>query len=225
LQELKAQTSELKEKTAALQSTEAQLQEILQEKTLSEEARQKTEESLESVRKQLRTKDEQAKIEKKAIEEQLTAQIQDWKSKYESIEVEYRNERIRRSLQDAAGSEVFSLEGFVDYLAPRAKIIEESGDDGKPTSKIVVDIKDEDSDGKEFTSAYTPAEAVKRMKELPTRYGYFFKSNIVSGVGGSNNSNPAIGGNGQVDMAKLAKNPVEYRRLRKERPELFPSHR
>jgi hypothetical protein len=58
----------------------------------------------------------------------------------------------------------------------------------------------------------SPAAAVKRMKELAEVHGNLFKSNVVSGVGGSSGTaNP-----GKIDMRKLT--PQQYAKLRRENP-------
>jgi hypothetical protein len=64
---------------------------------------------------------------------------------------------------------------------------------------------------------YTIGEAVKRMTELD-KHANLFEDTMQGGLGGSKNA----GTSGKIDIVKLAKeNPAEYRRLRKEKPELI----
>ena len=100
---------------------------------------------------------------------------------------------------------------------------------GKATGKyrVMVDLlaPNPESGAYEVTQM-TPAEAVKRMKEM-SEWRNLFKANVVSGVG----ANSATGGltpgsGGVVDVRKLT--PTQYQKLRKENPEalgLAPRHR
>jgi hypothetical protein len=100
----------------------------------------------------------------------------------------------------------------------------ESVDDktGRPngTYKVVVEFPDKDAtNGQEVMTTRTPAEAVKRMTEIP-EFQNLFKRNVVSGVGG----NSAIGGltpgsNGRIDVRNLTHE--QYLKVRAENPELL----
>jgi hypothetical protein len=74
----------------------------------------------------------------------------------------------------------------------------------------MVDFPDVDEKtGKEISTLRTPAEAVKRMKELPKVYGNLFKSNVVSGVGAGQAS---TGANDSQDYSNMS--AEEYRKNR-----------
>ena len=55
------------------------------------------------------------------------------------------------------------------------------------------------------------------MTELP-RHGNLFQGGKTGGLGGSGSSGKNTG---KIDLVKLAKDPAQYRKLRKEQPELF----
>ena len=137
----------------------------------------------------------------------------------DSVPFDFRSEKIDRSLLDAAGSDAFNPSLIVDLLRPITDLKEEAGEDGTPTGKLVPMVNFNDIDektGEPIKTLRTPAEAVKRMKELPEQYGGLFKSNVVSGVG-AGSAEGSVGKSGPVDINKLT--PEQYRKLRKENPE------
>lgn len=203
----------------ALESAERQMQELLKSKGLSDEERLKTEQALEDLRAQMRTKEQQLAHEKKQLEEHHTKTLAEVAQKAQHWEARYRESTMARALQDAAMSgDAFRPEQIVTILRPMAKLSEENGE-----FKTMIEFPDTDvTTGDPVKTLRTPEEAVKRMKELPEVYGNLFKSNVVSGIG----SNSATGGltsgkDGKVDLKKVAQDPVLYRRLRKEHPELL----
>lgn len=204
----------------ALAKLEKQLTTLQENQNLSASEKQSLEENLEMVRGQLRTKEEQAKIERKRIEEELTGKYTDLESRYNDLSGRYRGETIKRSWQDAFGSDAYSLPQAVALMSPQSKlvpVIDEKTKKETGEQKIVVELDDEDSEGNPTKSTLTPAEAVKRMKELPHKYGNLFKTNVVAGVGGTNTTG-GMAGKGEVDLRKLAQDPEQYRKMRKENP-------
>jgi hypothetical protein len=126
-------------------------------------------------------------------------------------------------LQDAAVvHDAFRSEQVVSLLRGKTKLIEETDQKTQKTTgkfKPMVEFEDVDATtGEPITTTRTPAEAVKRMKELPEIYGNLFKSNVVSGIG-SNSSTAGLtaGANGKVDARKLSQ--AQFRELRAKNPE------
>lgn len=193
---------------AQLAKIEKQYQDLLKSTQLTSEQRVQLEESLENVQKQLRTKEEQAKLEKKALENQYQTQLNELQTKYTTLSRTYEDTLISREISDAAsGEDAFNPNQVVALLRPLTKLV-----DGKP----MIDFPDKSADtGEALVKQMTPKEAIKRMKELPESWGNLFKSNIVSGIGGSSSTGGTTGG-GKVDVRKLT--PEQYMKLRKENP-------
>jgi hypothetical protein len=105
---------------------------------------------------------------------------------------------------------------MVDLLRPKTELDEVLAD-GKPTGEyqVMVDVLVE-VDGKPVTLKLSPAEALKKMK-TDASYANLFKANSVSGVGG--NSGAGSGGTGKVDLTTISQ--ADYRKLRKEHPEMI----
>lgn len=194
---------------AQLQKVEQQLQSLTQNTQLSQQERADLESSLEDVRKQLRTKEQQAAIEKKNLEEGYKTRLSEAEKKAQEWESRYTNETIGRSLTDAAVSgDAFNPMQVVELLRSRTKLVE-----GKP----MVDFEDTHAEtGERITTQLSPSDAIKRMRELSTVYGNLFKSNVVSGIGGGGAGSGASG-TGKVDVTKLT--PEQYRELRAKNPQ------
>ena len=120
--------------------------------------------------------------------------------------------------QAAAVNKAIAVEQVAAMLRPATKLTERLDEAGKPTGEYEarVDFQDLDKDDKPITLNLTVPEAVKRMTELE-RYGNLFEGGKIGGTGGTG------GARGKpIDLAKIARDdPAQYRKLRKEKPELF----
>ena len=111
------------------------------------------------------------------------------------------------------------FEQIAALLNPKAKLVEKLDEEGQPTGEFEpkVSFKDTDKDKKEIILELTIDEAVKRMRELP-KYANLFHTAKKGGLGSSGSA----GAGKKTDLARIAReDPKEYRRLRKERPDLF----
>jgi hypothetical protein len=210
---------------AALEKTETTYKELLtNNQNLSAKERQALEENLAIVQGQLRTKEQQAAFEKKQLEETFQQKLTEKEKAAAEWESRYRDSTISRSLQDAAvTNDAFSPDQIVTILRPMTKLIEVV-DEGtkKPTGfyRPVIEFPDKDPNtGETVTTTRTPEEAVKRMKELPEKYGNLFKSNVVSGIGSNSTAGLPAGSGGKIDVRKLT--PAQYREIRAKNPELL----
>lgn len=203
----KAQIEEVSSQKAEL---EKRLQELSQDRSLSDEQRQEMAKKLEDLRKTFHTEKQEIEYERKKLEEKLTKEAMEAKKKAEHWENLYRSEKVNRTLQDAAGSaDAFNPAQIVGLLRPMTELKDIDGD-----LVPMIDFPDiDEKTGDEIRTLRTPADAVKRMRELPKIWGNLFKSNVVSGVGAGQGSTAS----GQVDPRDLT--PEQYRRMRKENPE------
>lgn len=165
------------------QTLETSYQELLQNQTLSQEERDKLQARLDDVQKSLRTKEQQAEYERKQAEEKYRNELTTAEEKAQYWENLFKQETVARSLQDAAsGADAFNPNQIVGLLKPFTELKDV---EGKLTP--MVDFPDVDEKtGEEIRTLRTPADAVKRMRDLPKIYGNLFKSNVVSGVGAGN---------------------------------------
>jgi len=210
---------------AQLQKMESQLTELAKSKTLTDQERATLKENLDAIAGQLRTKEQQAQLEKRQMEEAHATKMAEADQKAQVWESLYRDSTIARSLQDAAVKhEAFNTSQIVTQLKPWTRLIEIMDEKtGKGTGKyqVVVEMPDVDpTTGQPVPFTGTPEDAVKRMKEMPEQWGNLFKSGVVSGIGSSSATGGLIPGQGgKIDVRKLT--PQQYREIRSKNPELL----
>jgi hypothetical protein len=208
-----------------LQKMETQLSELAKSKTLTDQERATLKENLDAIAGQLRTKEQQAQLEKRQMEEAHATKMAEADQKAQVWESLYRDSTIARSLQDAAVKhEAFNTSQIVTQLKPWTRLIEIMDEKtGKGTGKyqVVVEMPDVDpTTGQPVPFTGTPEDAVKRMKEMPEQWGNLFKSGVVSGIGSSSATGGLIPGQGgKIDVRKLT--PQQYREIRSKNPELL----
>ncbi len=208
---------------AALLKTEQGFKDLLNSnQSLSAQERKTLEENLQTVQGQLRTKEEQAKMEMKELEGRMSAKLSEEQKKAGEWESRYKTETVHRSLSDAAGPDAFNVSQVVSILKPMSKLVEVIDETtGKATGqfKTMVEFPDVDAEGAPTMSVRTPAEAVKRMKELTHIYGNLWKNNVVSGIGSNSATGIQPGADGKVNANSLKNlTPSQYQELRKSNP-------
>jgi hypothetical protein len=188
--------------------TQAKLEEVLATQSLTEEERASLQETIENMRKQNRTKEEQAKHEKRQLQEEYENRLKEAMQKGEYWESEYRSATIKRSLMDAATKhDAFMPSQVVTILREYTKLVKPVDESGKVVDgaalQPVVDLPDVDADsGNSIITQRTPEEAVARLKELQPN---LFKANVVSGVGGNSSTGGVQPGkDGKLDVSQLS---------------------
>jgi hypothetical protein len=171
---------------------------------MTEKEKEKLESQIEELRTQSMTEKERSQREKEKLETTMKTQVTELESRAKKWETLYTEEKITRSLMDASvENEAFSPVQIVQILSNNTRLIED-----KETGTLVPKVRfnDVDKEGKPVTLELSTTEAVKRMKDLPDRYGNLFKSNIIGGLGSMNYSGTEKGYN--------IKDPEEYRKYR-----------
>lgn len=203
------------EKRKHNQTTQRALDELQALRTkaeLTDAERRELDTRIESLQGELLTKEELAKKERdklvKSYEDQLAAR----QASSEQWQARYTESTIQRSLVDAAvGGNAFSASQIVAILKPSTRLVEVLDEDGKPTGDYTAKVKfaDVDKNGKQVTLDLTPAEAVKRMREMDD-YLNLFKGEGASGIG-----LPSRPSSKPLDVEVLARDPVAYRAARR----------
>lgn len=196
---------------AQFQKLETQLKDTLTNAKLTSEERSKLEESLEDLRKQSRTKEENAKIEKKQLEDRYTGELVQAKTEVDLWRNKYTESKITRALQDAAiAGDAFNPNTVSTVLRTMVKMVDDNP---------MIDFVDVSEDTKEtIVKQMTPNEAISRMKQLPEMFGNLFKSGVVGGVGAASATGGLPpGSNGRIDPKKIT-SMEQYLKIRKENP-------
>ena len=174
---------------------------------MTEKEKSKLEQQIEEIRTQSMTEKERAQREKKKLEKESSEKIKALEEKSTKWEKLYTDEKITRSLMDAAVEhDAFSPQQIVQILRTNTRLVENE-EDGSIEPKVR--FNDVDKDGKPVTLELAGSDAVKRMKDLPDQYGNLFKSGATGGLGSMN-----VGSRGKNSYN--LKDPSEYRKHRKE---------
>jgi phage gp36-like protein len=204
---------------AKIETLQKTLEDVSAGKHLPPRAQQAIDEQIESLKAENRTAIEQVQHEAKQREAKSAKELADEKAARAAVESLYHTEKIQRALTDAAvGNDAYQPGQILDVLRPYTRLEPIKDDKGKVIGqKVLIDFPDTDSDGQQTTVTHTPESAVRRMKELPKKYGNLFNSGVVSGVG----SQATAGGpgGGPIDPRKLTQE--QYLKIRLERPELL----
>jgi hypothetical protein len=203
------------------ESLENNYQTLLKQQNLTDDTRSQLEADLESVRSQMRTKEENLRIEKeKAAKEYETklSSVQEQANYYKEL---YETSTIHREISDAQQlHDGYNPDQFVALLGPKAKIVEELDSAGEKTGRLVPRIEwgVKTEDGTSETVLLSPKEAVEKMKDDPDTYGNMFRPNVAKGVGQGTAPGQA-GFTGKVDHTKISteeymqrRNDPEFRR-------------
>ena len=203
---------------AALSKSEQRIEQLLSSQGISPEERDALESDLKQTRELLRSKEQQADLDKKKISAELTGKIEALQGEVSTWQGKYTAETIERSLLDAAKDDAWNASQFVQLLKPNTKLIEVKNEAGESTGEYmtVVEFQDVDADGKPTVSTLEPPQAVARMKELP-QYDNLFKSKVSSGLGLNSGTGGKSGANGQVNAADLS--TADYMAVRAKNPE------
>ena len=138
----------------------------------------------------------------------LTTERDIWKNRY-------TNETISRSIVDASVEhDAVSPEQIIAILQSKTQLEETQDGEGKKTGRYepMVDLDVIDDAGQTKTLHLTPSAAVKKMREIE-KYQNLFNAKGTGGLHQYNRS-AGSGDKGQVDMQKLAQDPVAYREAR-----------
>lgn len=205
---------------AKSKETETRLAKVLENKTLSDDERSRLEVTLEDLRTQHMTEKQKSARELEKAKTEYETSLDEAKKSAGHWQGMYTDSNINRALQDAAvANDAYQAAQIVTILKPYTEMVEDMDSEGKATGtglvpRIAFPDKDNDS-GEPITTSLTPADAVKRMKEIPDLYGNLFKSNSVGGIGGTNATDGSSSG-GSIDYENISME--EYVKLRKENP-------
>ena len=159
---------------------ETEHHELLKNQSLTEEERQKLHGRIADLQGAQRTKEQQIEFDRKKTEENHSTAIKEAQDRGDHWEALYKKETVVRSLLDAASlGDAYNPSQIVDFLEPKTELKEQDGG-----LVPMVDFPDiDEKTGQPVQTLCTPADAVKRMRQLTKKHGNLFKSNVVSGVG------------------------------------------
>jgi len=173
-----------------------------QNRKLSEDMRL-TQEERDAASKRADELEAQFKTEKQLSDERAQKLIADHKKVVETLTKErdtaqkaHSDLMIDVELQrESALAEELVPGQLTKFLRPDTELADELGEDAKATGRKVVRVNfdDVDKDNKPVRLKLSVKDALKRMKELPNRFGNFFKGTGTGGVGAGNGAGGPVG--------------------------------
>lgn len=193
-----------------------QLTTLQEQSGTSEAQKAQLETQIEELRNSMLSRDELERKNKEKLEkdwqtkhEAAVSEAKTWQSKHNSLFIGHEINRACAEHDVLPNSVVF----VESLLAPKARLVELTGDDGKPNGRYEAKVKIQSADkaGKPVELDVTVGEAIKIFKDEPTKYGNLFKGNNAGGLGGGTGSPGKPVNVKSMDMA-------EYMRRRKDDP-------
>jgi len=179
------------------QQLEGSYQELLQNQSLTVEDRDKLQNKLADLQAANRTKEQQIEFDRKKAEEAYQKDLKEARQRGDQWESKYRSETMSRALYDAAAiPDVFNPAHVVALLRPDTELKEIEGQLVPMVNFADIDEKN----GQEIRTLCTPADAVKRMQQLPKIHGNLFRSNVVAGVGAGQ---ATVSATGDIDYQSM----------------------
>ena len=197
------------------------LDELKSSLNMTEEQKQAFEKKVRDVENRRMTTEQKYQRDLESLQERLDQTEQSLKSESEKWRNLFEEEKIRTTIFSAATSpetEAYNPEQIYDILRPKTKVADDLDDQGNATGnkKVLVTFQDRDKDGNPSEVDLTPHEALKRMNEMPEKYGNLFKQNVESGAGLTRSRGSSGKPGLVVDQGSEA-----YRQSREQNPELI----
>jgi len=198
----------------------SELEGLKRESNLTKKQRTDLEKRIEDLQNQYMTTEEKARQEAERKQKEYDGELKtalterdDWQKKHSTL-------AISTDIAHAAvDHDAVDFEQIAALLSPKTKLVEKLDEEGQPTGSFEpkVSFDDVDKEKKPIILELTVNEAVGRMRELP-KYANLFRTDKTGGLG----SQGSAASGKKIDLAKIAReNPTEYRRIRREQPELL----
>lgn len=167
--------------------TQLETQKLQANTTQSE--KEALESRIETLRNEFATKEELSKKDTDKRIKQLEKEKSESDKKAKDHWEKYEQYKIENDLVTAAAQgKAFDPEQIVAILRPATKLVEDTGDGGKPTGvfNTRVRLPGTNKDNQPITLDLSPPEAIKYLAEKPEKYGNLFISGATGGLGSSN---------------------------------------
>lgn len=190
-----------------------QLTALQTQKEMTEDTKSRLTTVIDSLKNDLKTKEQVAKEETERLKTTLSAKAQAAEEAAEAWRQKYETSTIQRELVSAAASNnAVNPSQILAILGPQTQLVEILDEEKNPTGEFEVKVSLSDPIEK-TTLTLSPAEAVKRLSESDDYYN-LFKIDNPSGFGGTNRSGSVKTGS----MEALAKTGdfEAYRKARKQ---------
>lgn len=195
-------------------ATVAELEKLKQTNGLSQQQVEDLQKQIGELEKTYMSQAELAKRDAEKQQKEYSSKLEAETKRATENESRFKNLLIKNAITSAsATNDAYNPEQMLTQLSGLAKVVPVIMD-GKETGDFEVKIAfpDKTKEGQPVVLELTADETLKRMKEIPEKYGNLFKSGVSGGVGGNNNG-PS--GNNGTDLNSITADPDTYRKNRK----------
>lgn len=199
-----------------VEKTVKQLEELQNSAKITQEERDALASQITQLNESLLTKEELAKQELGKKEKEFKTLIEGTTKERDLWKSEYTREKTTNEiLKSARTHKVLSDEILLDTLMPKTRLVEVFGPDKKTVVGYVpkIKFKDKSEKGEEIELDLTIDDCVKRMKELPERFGTLFGSEVTGGAGGTGSTAKPTS---QSEFKKIVSDPKLYKANREQ---------
>lgn len=180
-----------------LEKAAAEAAKLAEDKRLTQEERDQYAKQRDDLESQYKTQKELEEQRVKKLQDDHKKQLETAQGDVKVYKSKYATLLTDTSLLEAVATADEVIPGQLKkFLKPDTFLTDELDESGKATGNQVVKVNFDDVDaaGKAIKLVLSPSEAIKRMKELPERFGNFFKGVGVGGVGAANGKGGAAAG-------------------------------
>lgn len=179
--------AEEKRKTQAnLKAINDELTNLRSSAQLTEEERNTLSSRIAELEQQTMTKDEMARRDTEKLKKAADEQVKALTTERDSYRGLFESNLIDAQLAAAATAhKALSVEQISAFLKGNTKV-KYVNENGVPNYQVEVSLPDKDKDGRPITLTASPDEVIKRMKDLPDRFGNLFINESNAGLGGNN---------------------------------------
>lgn len=185
-----------------LEKAAAEAAKLAEDKRLTQEERDQYAKQRDDLEAQYKTQKELEEQRVKKLQDDHKKQLETAQGDVKVYKSKYATLLTDTSLLEAVATADEVIPGQLKkFLKPDTFLTDELDGSGKATGEQVVKVNFDDVDaaGKAVKLVLSPSEAIKRMKELPERFGNFFKGVGVGGVGAANGKGGAATGSMPTD--------------------------
>lgn len=178
-----------KEARKKVETEKSELQSALEEmRAAAEEKGQNVDalsEKIKELEEQSMTAEELASKRATDLEKQFTVEREALKKEANQAMELFRNERITTEISQACSAhKAVSMETIAPLVRVHTELVAEKNAKKEVTGyKAVVHFPDKDDDGKDVIRDLSISDAVKRMREMPDRFGHLFLHETEPGSG------------------------------------------
>ncbi len=203
----------------ANQTLVGQLEELKNNKNLTEAEKTRLSTQIEELKNQYQTKEQQAQTEYQKLQKKYETDTKELTTKAEQNQLRFENKLKQVDLQAAAIKYEAINPKQVEKLIWDLTFVEpELNADGQPTGEMVTRVNwtGKDKEGNAVKLKLKVEDAIKAMTEIPDEYGNLFRNPAKGGLNGNTNNSGDSGRVGNIEQMTPQQYAANREKIRQE---------